>query len=424
MTRFSLIATFFVAFSSVSFGQVLGPSIQEVNFNYTAEFLTTDNESEAESLAQNHAQYLFGVLHSPALVRRFKLNPDLLEGVGSPRTERSFRILKFEKTADNKILVKYRVWGKLILHKKVAEEALMQGSIEIPLPVDLSLIYDNRCTDEHYDSFGDYWYFWDPLTLGTCQYLVKPPYSNLVKISVSKAPQVNSEVTPRLDLLRGDNGNGKLFSIYVIHGYAASSTQMEDEGRINFEQFNRHLKDKGFVEKIERKTQNRPLYVYTKTIPLVDGREIDVEIRHLLVETGIESRTLTFAKFFKEAVENADVIAYGGHSGLGGNLDILSLENKAGKFNFNRKKRQIFFFDSCSSYSYYLGSFSAEKTKSKIDIVTNGLSSFFHTSQIVLEGLLDSVLTEEKQDLRWIDILKAMESPLDGTSYLLNVGGV
>lgn len=133
---------------------------------------------------------------------------------------------------------------------------------------------------------------------------------------------------------------------------------------------------------------------------------------------------MTFAKFFKEAVENADVIIYGGHSGLGGNLDIPSLESKAGKFKFNSKKRQIFYFDSCASYAYYLTQFSGEKTKSKIDILTNGLSSYFETSQAVLEGLLENILSETKEDVSWMQIMKDMEKPLDGGSFLLNVGGV
>jgi hypothetical protein len=80
----------------------------------------------------------------------------------------------------------------------------------------------------------------------------------------------------RLDLLRGPNGNGDTFRIDVVHGFESSQT------------------------------------------------------RSFLVETEITARAKSFAVSFKEAVENADVIFYAGHSGLGGNLDIPSLEEKAG----------------------------------------------------------------------------------------------
>jgi hypothetical protein len=291
------------------------------------------------------------------------------------------------------------------------------------LPADLTTIYDKKCTDPHYDSFGDFWYFWDPLTDSNCRYLSKSPQSNTISIAISSGAKTSPDVTPRLDLLRGDNGNGKTLSIYVVHGFNESSTSRNDDGRVCFKELNEHLLATGFKETIERRDNSRPLYVYTKTMTLA-GKEVDVEIRHLLVETGIESRGVTFAKFFKEAVEKADVIVYEGHSGLGGNLDIPSLEEKAGKFKFNPAKRQIFFFDSCASYSYYLGQFSAEKTKAKIDVVTYALSSYFDSSENVLEGLLNALTNEKKSDMKWMDILKDMEAPLNGGSFLLSVGGV
>ncbi len=423
MTQY-LVLAFTVLLSSISFGQVLGPSIEEVKYTYSAEFLTDDNESEAEELAMDHSNYIFGVLASPALISKYGIDSELVGGIGTPRDEKTIRVLKFESTEDGKTLVKYQARGKMILHKKAAKKALAAGYFQVPLPADLSVIYNEKCTDEHYNSFGDYWYFWDPMTDKGCQYLSRAPYSNTVKFSISAGDVVNKEVTPRLDLLRGDNGNGKVLSLYVVNGFAESSSDPRDDGRLNFKQLNDYLKAQGYDETIERKTNARPLYVYTKTITLANGKEVDVEIRHLLVETAIESRSTTFAKFFKEAVENADVIIYGGHSGLGGNLDIPSLESKAGAFKFNPKKRQIFYFDSCASYAYYLGQFKAEKTKSKIDILTNGLSSYFETSEAVLEGLLENVLSETENDVSWSDIMKDMEAPLNGGSFLLNVGGI
>lgn len=411
-------------FQAIGFAQVLGPSVQEVKYSYTAEFVTNDTESAAEDLAYDHANYMFGVMASPALIDKYGIDYSSVGGIGSPRDEKTIRILKFETTEDDRTYVQYKVSGKLLLHKKAAKKALTAGYINLPLPADMDTIYDKKCTDPHYTEFGDYWYFWDPMTDRGCQYLSRQPYSNTVKLVITEGQVVKDTVTARLDLLRGDNGNGSKLSIYVVNGFAESSKDPKDDGRLNFKQLTDYVEQQGFEVTIERKTQSRPLYIYTKTITLPNGKDVEVEIRHLLVETGIESRSTTFAKFFKEAVENADVIIYGGHSGLGGNLDIPSLESKAGTFKFNSKKRQIFYFDSCASYAYYLTQFSGEKTKSKIDILTNGLSSYFETSQAVLEGLLENILSETKEDVSWMQIMKDMEKPLDGGSFLLNVGGV
>lgn len=416
-----LLISLTLLFSVFAQAQVLGPSVQEVNFQYSAEFITSE-DLDAESLAQDHANYMFGLLQSPELVRQYGLDYDLVGGIANPRSLMTIRVQSVKETSDGRTAIRYSAWAPLLMHKKAAARALREGQIVLPMPVDMDDIYDKKCTDPHYESFGDYWYFWNPYQAG-CDYLLRSPYTKQVALKIKPGRQVNEDVNVRLDLLRGDNGNGELFSIYVIHGFNESA-DAKDDGRLNFEELNEYLRGAGFVESIERKNPKRPLYTYTKELRIRGGQKVQVEVKHLLVDTDLESRGTTFAKFFKEAVYSADVIVYGGHSGLGANLDIPSLEEKAGKFKFNSKKRQIFYFDSCSSYSYYLESFAAEKTKSKIDVITNGLSSYFETSQSVLEGLFESLLTERSTDLKWMSVLRAMEEPLDGGSYLLSVGGI
>lgn len=155
---------------------------------------------------------------------------------------------------------------------------------------------------------------------------------------------------------------------------------------------------------------------------------MQVEVIHQLSNTDITADAKTFARTFKEAIAEGDLIIYLGHSGLGGNLDIPSLNEKLkemgeGEIKFPNDKYQIFFFDSCSSYSYYLPHFREFKPKGKIDIISYGLSSYFHTSTYVFGALIDKMLNLDEPQ-KWETILRAMEEPLDGASYLLNVGGV
>jgi hypothetical protein len=406
--------------SSFSWAQVLGPSSEEVKFSYKAEFVSEDTETDVQELAHAHADYLFGVMHSTELTESFGLNWDKVGGIGSPHSEIQIRILsKFR--SNGSLLVKYIAHGKLLLHKKVAQKTLVQKSLPVHLPYDMANVYDASCTDEHYDSEGDYWYFWNPYREG-CEHLTEEPLTKRVSLEISKGPKAKTDAMARLDLVRGNNDNGDVFSIYVIHGFN-EDTSDNDDGRINFDEFNEYLREENFNEKILRKTENRPLHLFTKALRLENGKTINVEIRNLLAHTEIDRKTKTFAQFMREAVYHADVIFYAGHSGLGGNLDIASLEEIAGKFVFNAKKKQIFFFDSCSSYSYYLSPFAAEKTKAKIDIMTNGLASYFHTTEATTKAFFSSLLTP-KNDLSWLEILTAMEKPLHGGSYLLTVGGL
>jgi len=309
------------------------------------------------------------------------------------------------------------------LHRQVAVQLLKSGHFEIPLPADLTTIYNIKCTDPYYPSEGDYWYFYDPFRKG-CEYLSQAPFANVVSLKIAPATKRKMDQTPRLDLLRGSNGNGDDFIVYVIHGFAESTTSPRDDGRVNFRQFEAYMGQRGFEREILRKDPRRPLSLHTKTVALATGGLMNIKVYHLLVETSIDSRTVTFAKFFKQAVAEADVIVYGGHSGLGGNLDIPSLEAKAGAFTFNPNKRQIFFFDACASYAYYLNSFAAEKTRARIDVVSYGLSSYFETGQVILGRFLDIIFDPKIVDAKWMDILQHMERPLRGTTYLLNVGGV
>jgi hypothetical protein len=167
-------------------------------------------------------------------------------------------------------------------------------------------------------------------------------------------------------------------------------------------------------------TSKSPLYIYEKK---TKGALL-VRVRHLLVDTAIDSKSAAFAKFFKESVETADVLIYSGHSGLGGNLDIPSLQEKAGEFTFNPKKRQLFYFNSCSSYTYFLEPFRAEKTKSKIDILSNALAAYMDNESAETRALL-KILLDESRSPDWIDVLSEMEAANTfGMTYLLNVGGV
>ena len=411
-------------YAGLAKAQIIGPSVSEVKFSYTATFQQAEDADQDDDLtrAQFHASHIFGIFHSPTMVSKYVGPSAVIGGVGAPRSQMRIRVLS-SKTEDGVTTIRYSNSGKMILHKKAAAKALKDGVLTLPMPANPYEIYDAKCTDEYYQDFGDYWYFYDPFRRG-CSYLSKEPMATMVDLKITRTEYKKLELTSKLPLIRGNNGNGDLFQIYIIYGYAEDGSSQDDPGYINFNEVRDMLIERGFKVSSKRPRTKIPMNIYSKFIELDNGKTIEVEINHLLVDTAIGTRSKVFAKFFKEAVAEADVLIYGGHSGLGGNLDIPSLEEKAGAFEFNPAKRQLFYFNSCSSYSYYLEHFSVEKTKAKLDIMTNGLSSYFHTSNAVLDKLLNYLLSEKSEDVPWEKILKDMEKPLEGDSYLLNVGGI
>ncbi len=418
-----LLGLTFVFIKSNAQAQIIGPSVQEVKFSYKASFDIPASGDQPTDLdrAEFHATHMFGLFHSPEMVQKFGI-PEMTGGIGGPRSQMKIKILS-SVTEGELVHIEYKNSGKMILHKKAAQVLLKEGHFEIPLPTNPYNIYDEKCTDKHYTSFGDYWYFYNPFRKG-CEYLSNEPFATLVNVEIKPLEYKKIDQTPQLPRLRGDNGNGSLFSIYVIHGFETDTKDKVDSGRQNFKEFNDYLRANHFEENQLKSNSSSSLLVFTKKLTLDNGQKINVEVKHMLVTTSIESRSKLFAQYFKEAIENADVIVYGGHSGLGGNLDIPSLEEKAGDYKFNPNKKQIFFFDSCSSYSYYLQHFAVEKTKAKIDVVTYGLSSYFNTSNDVLTSFMNSLLSKKSDDVLWSDILKKMEKTLEGDTYLLNVGGI
>lgn len=425
--KFWGIVAFFLACTIQVSAQILSPHALEVDYVYetVVEVPMDDTFSSSIDAASFQAQHMFGIFSSPTVIEGMGINSEYIHGIGGPKSQSEILILSeevFEKNQQSMVRIHYKNSGQMILHKKAAEKVLNQGSFIVPLPTNPFKIYRKKCTDSHYDTFGDYWYFYDPYREG-CERLSQEPYAQEVQVNVKKSKTRNIQRSAELPLLRGDNGNGDLFSIYMIHGFAEDKKDKEDDGRLNYEIAHEYLLEKGFSVERLKKSSPYPLNLYKKAVTLSNGKTIQIEIRSLLVDTEMGSTSKVFADFFKQAVATADAIIYEGHSGLGGNLNIPELERKAGKFNFPDKK-QIYYFDSCSSYSYYLDHFNAYKTKTNIDVITNGLSSYFHTSPLVLKEFLNYLIGSDNRNFQWMTILNKMESVLGKETYLVNVGGL
>lgn len=396
---------------------VLAPSALEVKFSYSARFQTAEVE-DATFLADVHAQHIFGYLQSPGTVAQYGVNARTL-GVGAPRFPLSYQILSDKKSRGVRE-ISYKVTGYMLIHKLMVADLEKSSLWNITLPYDLDGFYDEKCTDPHYPSWGDFWYFHDPLRAG-CEHLTQSPMAVPVAVRFSALQNSAKDVSAELNVLRGDNGNGDLFEITTINGFSESATNKDDEGRQGFEEMNQWFRDQGFQETILARYENRPVHRFEKTVRRNGGGVVNIRITRLLAETGVASRNVTFAKFFKDAVKNSDVVIYAGHSGLGGNLDIPSIEAKAGPLEFPKNKSQLFFFDGCSTYSYFYSMFAEQKTKGRVKIMSNALLSYFNYEGVTHRALYRHLFSVNAEPT-WGEILSDMERPLRGMTFMLNVG--
>jgi len=397
--------------------QILSTTAKEVSVQYRASFVLgreLKTKRSLENWAEYHASHVFAFLKTSRWSEIYQME---LMGVGAPQVPSKIQIVSFRTVkgprGGKRTEITYDYTAQWILMNSLANEWIRKGTIQLPLPYDLESIYDPRCTDEHYQSLGDYWYFYDPHKAG-CEYLLQSPYHVSVNARIQTVKAAKKEYRPRYDQIRGDNGNGSLFRVDIIHGFSDGPRARDDEGRKGFHDFDRELRRRGFKRAVITKNQSRVLYEYTRG---------SVLIRSSLVDSDSDALSNQFAKFFKEAVENADVIAYLGHSGLGGNLDIPSLESRVGDFQFQPQKAQIFYFDSCSSYSYYVAPFLNRKTRPTIDVVMNGLESYFYSGIPKLMIFLDTLISS-RMNPSWLELFERMEKVADAPSSLIGVAGI
>lgn len=402
-----------------SMATVISPSSKEVAFSYASEFQTADTASDAAELAKRQASNLFGYMQNPEIVRLWGAHK--VGGIGAPAWVPKLTILS-DQQDNGKRAIRYEATGRLLLINSVATKLVRRGHWDVTLPYDLDNYYDRDCTDDEYYERSDFWYFGDPFRKG-CEKLRQEGLAKPVSISIEEIPNTPKDFKADLDGLRVDNGHD-LFQVTAINGFDESSRKRKDDGRVNYEAMNKWFVANGFTDTFISKYKERPIHQFDKTVTRADGREIHIRVTRLLAQTELEgNRDVTFAKFFEKMLNDSDVIIYEGHSGLGVNLELSAIEKRAGieASNIDPHKRQLFLFDSCSSYSYYLGMFDGRKDPGKLNVLSNGLESVFSYEIPETKHLYNILFDVNNNDYTWLDVIDALEKPFRGTTFMMNM---
>jgi hypothetical protein len=288
------------------------------------------------------------------------------------------------------------------------------------LPYDLDNYYDKNCVAEgEPNGQSGFSYFFDPYLPG-CQALATSPLAKDLIVTLRPADQVNEDLLADLSGVRGDNGNGSLFQITTVTGFADKGGR-GDDGRASFTELNDWLEAQGFEKSVVQKYKNRPIYQFDKDILTPEHHPVHIRVTRLLANTDLDGELVTFSKFFKEAIQDADVIVYAGHSGSAFVLDPKDIEKHAGKLQFTRDKQQIYFFDACSGYSYYSPMFLNRKTPGTTNILSFGLTSQFGYEHAMHKAFYRYLFDFKEDHPSWYGMMIDMEKVLRGMTFMLNL---
>ena len=316
-----------------------------------------------------------------------------------PKGEHQITNVQVAEVSRGLYKVTYDYEGTLLV-KQARTQRGQSESLEILLPVNPDTIFAagvignrNPCTDSHHPDEGDFWYFWSPSRPG-CRLTENLHY---FKVSGSLERKENVEQSfPEYERLADANGN---ITISILMGLddpeknTWNPMNSRDINAPNFRQIRQMLIQQQYQPRqwAQQEIEQIAPRLRSKELPYVEEfskklEKATIVVRMFFGATGIDEKSKAFHHFFKDSVENSSIMIYGGHSGLGGHLDLPSIEQTNNfKIQPNQSRYQIYYFNSCSSYTYYNSMFfNRKKTSSdpkgtkNLDIMTNGLATYFH----------------------------------------------
>lgn len=365
-----------------------------LRFDHWVEVISSAKPSEkrAREQVEKQVQHLFGPLE------RARCS-------AAPKEDHVLKILSVDRSPErsDSFRVSYRYRGTLVVEKCAGSQ------LEFFLPNNPDTIYDqaqaglskNPCTDSHYQSEEDFWYFWSPAPFYPRCALKKGIHYQVVRGSMERIAPEARTTYPEYHRLAGANGEISLhlfFGVDEPNGERDPDLSRDINAQV-YRQVRKELRKMGFSLRRWNNSEIREVVGEGRSrLPVVEelvqeygSRVKKIKIRLFFGETGIDENSAPFHFLLRDALQTASVMIYDGHSGLGGNLDLqdISRERKF-RVQLPRDRYQIFFFNSCTSYTYYNSTYFQRKRKvgrgvdgpkgtHNLDILANGLSTAFDT---------------------------------------------
>jgi hypothetical protein len=414
-----LINLIYLVFSLVSFSSIedfpvrenfYSPKGKEQVVSFSGVFLTEyrsldqvsemsleDREQFKEYRIVPTLKYLFG-----PLTRREIGNPQ--RGIELQVDWTSATLLK------GRVAVKYQYQAVWIL------DAGVQSGFQIPVPYDAEDLFTSKwklCTDSHPDHQTNYyyWYYWDPSRPG-CDHTQLDLYQN-VKVELGSQTENQKLSYPEYSKMLSGSQSKNLQMTFAF-GYVEDPSNPNpdydfDSGMQAYRVFLQQARAalNGFTESpiLQREylgSSNQNLVIGHRFVGLIRGIPVKVNI---VTAAGIDQMEL-FAKSF--AHDHDDFFAWLGHSRVGSGFDadrFASMLRRNPSYYSLTNNYQLVYWGGCNSYSYYTLPFFELKARASngtdpkgtlgLDIIANGLPSYFHLNSVNAEILLRNLLSFE-----------------------------
>jgi len=345
----------------------------------------------------------------------FTTHPGFVDNPGIPSGDYKMTLLGSEKAPEeNYARIDYSYDDIVVFSSNLFSGG--SSRIQFVLPRDPANVYKkgipsggrkNRCTDEHYDSEGDFWYFWNPYQDG-CPL----DGGDLVAVQTDLKPiPMTRDTYP--DYSRLGRG-GELKVVYLVG--VDEGFQSGDLGRMTFNNAFEYLTEAGFEAGVNQARK--------KNLYFNNGRQ-NVSVEMLLLNPDSPG----FAVEAVRGMKTADIFIYDGHSGLGGYLNPERLAAYSGSaLTLPREKYQIFVFQGCSTYAYYNSAFfrlkktgSDPKGTKNLDIITTGIGAAFDVGAAVDSTFIRSVAMGDRPS--WQTIMRRISKAEGENTALSHVNG-
>ena len=411
MKSLSLLLSF-LSFICFADDKYYGAKSTEALLSFEGKILLSSPRSAAQKRAaiQEQINFLIGHFQAPTHLENFRY-PGVMG-------EKNRIVLKRENAVAEGLLVSYQFVGTVNFHRNVFGR---DGKATVPLHLPLSLdrIYQlgvvngkNRCTDPTYDSEGDFFYFWDPDKDG-CP--LKGNNTDVLRLKGQLQQLPNTTSTyPEYDQLY----QKPVLKLSVFYGYIDRPSNRDFAAYAYREQV-QIMKDLGLEFAGEERNGINWKAKFTGVVKTQLGNKQTIDLTLWLTDTELGASDKVFHREIVKAFREDDIVAYDGHSGLGGNLDLELLP----RFKFNTNY-QIFFFNGCSSYPYFNAKYFAAKPggKTNLDIITSGLPTLTSTSVTNMTAFLTPFVKGHLPS--WQTIMNRIEaSNGEEDTYLMGVNG-